>query len=193
MDFTLSTIGFIALSPVFFFLTVFLFISNKGKPFFHQKRPGKNERIFSIIKFKSMNDKKDTDGNLLPYDQRITKIGAFIRKYSLDEIPQLINVMKGDMSIVGPRPLLVEYLPLYNQVQKQRHKVRPGITGWAQVNGRNTISWEKKFDLDVWYVNHITFLLDLKIVWLTAKRVIKKEGVNSSDNLNMPVFTGTKE
>ncbi len=193
IDFSLALVGFIVLLPVFLLLTLFLYISNNGKPFFYQKRPGKNERIFSIIKFKSMNDKKDANGNLLPYAQRITKVGAFIRKYSLDEIPQLINVIKGDMSIVGPRPLLVEYLPLYNKTQKKRHNVRPGITGWAQVNGRNTISWEKKFDLDIWYVNHVSFLLDLKIIWLTVKRVIKKEGVNSSENLNMPVFTGTKE
>ena len=139
-----------------------------------------------------MNDKKDKDGNLLPYEKRITKVGAFIRKYSLDEIPQLINVIKGDMSLVGPRPLLIEYLPLYNEKQKLRHNVKPGITGWAQVNGRNAISWQKKFDLDVWYVENLSFLLDLKIFILTIKKVIKKDGVNSSENLNMPVFTGNE-
>lgn len=190
IDFCLALIGFLVLSPIFIIITLILLISNNGKPFFFQKRPGKNEKIFSIIKFKSMNDKKDKNGELLPYDKRITKTGAFIRKYSLDEIPQLINVIKGDMSIVGPRPLLIQYLPLYNNEQKQRHKVKPGVTGWAQINGRNTISWEKKFSLDVWYVNNVSLLLDIKIILLTVKRVIKKEGVNSSENLNMPLFTG---
>lgn len=137
-----------------------------------------------------MNDKKDIQGNLLPYDQRITKTGSFLRKYSLDEIPQLWNVIKGDMSLVGPRPLLVEYLPLYNEEQKKRHLVKPGITGWAQVNGRNAISWEQKFVLDTYYVENLSFLLDIKIIMLTIKRVLKKEGVNSSENLNMPLFTG---
>jgi undecaprenyl phosphate N,N'-diacetylbacillosamine 1-phosphate transferase len=193
IDFSLALIGFIALTPVFIVVTIYLLFSNNGKPFFFQKRPGKNEVIFSIIKFKSMNDKKDEHGELLPYEDRITKVGAFIRKYSLDEIPQLINVIKGDMSIVGPRPLLVEYLPLYNNQQKQRHNLKPGITGWAQVNGRNTISWDKKFELDVWYVNNISFLLDVKIILQTIKRVIKKEGVNSTENLNMPLFTGSNE
>jgi len=139
-----------------------------------------------------MNDKKDANGHFLPYDERITKVGAFIRKYSLDEIPQLLNVIMGDMSLVGPRPLLVEYLPLYTNDQKKRHLVKPGITGWAQVNGRNTISWEQKFLLDTWYVNNQSFLLDTKIILLTIKRVVKKEGVNSSENLNMPLFTGSK-
>lgn len=138
-----------------------------------------------------MNDKKDEHGEFLPFDKRVTKIGLFIRKYSLDEIPQLINVVKGDMSIVGPRPLLVQYLPLYNETQKIRHHVRPGITGWAQVNGRNAIDWEKKFDLDVWYVQHLSLALDLKILLLTAKKVILKDGVNSSENLNMPPFLGS--
>lgn len=192
-DFLLSLTGFIVLFPLFIIITFCLLISNSGKPFFFQKRPGKNEKIFSIIKFKSMNDKKDVDGNLLPFDKRITKTGAFIRKYSLDEIPQLINVLKGDMSIVGPRPLLIDYLPLYNSEQKKRHNVRPGVTGWAQVNGRNTISWEKKFSLDVYYVNNMSLFLDFKIILLTIKRVIKKEGVNSSENLNMPAFTGNKQ
>lgn len=139
-----------------------------------------------------MNDKKDANGNLLSFEKRITKVGAFIRKYSLDEIPQLINVIKGDMSIVGPRPLLVEYLPLYNEEQKQRHNVRPGVTGWAQVNGRNAISWAKKFSLDVYYVKNLSLLLDIKIILLTIKKVIKKDGVNSSENLNMPAFTGNE-
>ncbi|MFH4965328.1 sugar transferase [Gaetbulibacter sp. M235] len=189
-DFCSAVIGFIILSPIFIVITICLLFSNKGKPFFFQKRPGKKERIFSIIKFKSMNDKKDTEGNLLPFEKRITKTGAFIRKYSLDEIPQLINVIKGDMSLVGPRPLLTEYLPLYNEDQKKRHNVKPGITGWAQVNGRNAISWKEKFSLDTWYVNNLSFSLDVKILLLTIKRVLKKEGVNSSDNLNMPLFKG---
>ncbi|CAH8286169.1 lipopolysaccharide/colanic/teichoic acid biosynthesis glycosyltransferase [Mariniflexile fucanivorans] len=190
IDFCLSLLGFLILSPIFLMVMIWLFFSNNGKPFFLQQRPGKDEKIFSIIKFKSMNDKKDKDGMLLPYENRITKVGAFIRKYSLDEIPQLINVLKGDMSLVGPRPLLIEYLPLYNEEQKKRHHVKPGITGWAQVNGRNTISWKKKFELDTWYVNHMSFFLDIKIILLTVKRVVKKEGVNNSENLNMPMFTG---
>jgi len=190
VDFSIALCGFIVLLPIFIIITIGLLFINKGKPFFYQNRPGKNEKIFSIIKFKSMNDKKDLDGNLLPYEKRITKIGKFIRKYSLDEIPQLINVLKGDMSLVGPRPLLIEYLPLYNEDQKRRHLVKPGITGWAQVNGRNTIGWKEKFMLDTWYVNHQNFYLDIKILFLTVKKVLKKEGVNSSDNLNMTLFTG---
>ncbi|WNH10238.1 sugar transferase [Thalassobellus suaedae] len=190
LDFCLAIIGFIILFPIFIIITIYLFFSNKGKPFFFQKRPGKNEKIFSIIKFKSMNDKKDNDGNLLPFDKRITKVGAFIRKYSLDEIPQLINVIKGDMSLIGPRPLLIEYLSLYNDEQKKRHLVKPGITGWAQVNGRNTISWKKKFELDTWYVENISLVLDIKIFILTIKKVIKKEGVNSSEHLNAEYFNG---
>ena len=192
LDVVLALIGFIVMAPIFIILTGCLSISNNGQPFFFQKRPGKKERIFSIIKFKSMNDKKDNTGNLLPYEKRITKLGAFIRKYSLDEIPQLLNVIKGDMSLVGPRPLLIEYLPLYTTSQKQRHVVKPGITGWAQVNGRNAISWEQKFLLDGYYVNNLSFALDFKIIMLTLKRVIKKEGVNNSENLNMPLFTGNQ-
>ncbi len=168
-----------------------LFFVNKGKPFFFQKRPGKNEKIFSIIKFKTMNDKKDSNGNLLPFHERVTKVGSFVRKYSLDEIPQLLNVIIGDMSLIGPRPLLVQYLPLYNSTQKRRHDVRPGISGWAQVNGRNAISWEQKFEFDVYYVDHLSFLLDLKILWLTAKKVLVREGVNASETLNMEEFSGS--
>lgn len=190
LDFFLALIGFLILLPLFIVLTVYLYFSNNGKPFFFQKRPGKNERIFSIIKFKSMNDKKDNNGNLLPYEDRITKTGLFIRKYSLDEIPQLLNVIIGDMSLVGPRPLLIAYLPLYNSEQKKRHLVKPGITGWAQVNGRNAISWEQKFMLDTWYVNNLSFLVDVKILALTVKKVIIKDGVNNADNLNMPEFKG---
>src|SRR5690606_10600705 len=190
LDILLSLIGLLLLSPVFLTVMIILFFSNNGKSFFLQERPGKNGSIFKIIKFKTMNDKKDVNGVLLPFHERVTKTGLFIRKYSLDEIPQLINVLKGDMSIIGPRPLLVQYLPLYSETQKIRHHVRPGITGWAQVNGRNAISWEKKFELDVWYVQHLSMALDFKILILTAKKVILKDGVNSSEDLNMSLFTG---
>jgi undecaprenyl phosphate N,N'-diacetylbacillosamine 1-phosphate transferase len=149
-----------------------------------------NEKSFGVIKFKTINDKKDRDGNLLPDDKRLTIVGKFIRKTSLDEIPQLINVIKGDMSLIGPRPLLVEYLPLYNEVQRRRQEVKPGITGWAQVNGRNTISWEKKFQYDVWYVDHVSSLLDVKIIFLTIKKVFKSEGINSTTNATMEKFVG---
>lgn len=189
-DFVLSALGLLILSPIILTLTICLLFANKGKPFFLQRRPGKNQKIFSIIKFKSMNDKKDAEGNLLPFDKRITKVGAFIRRYSLDEIPQLMNVLKGDMSLIGPRPLLIEYLPLYNETQKKRHLVKPGITGWAQVNGRNAISWEQKFAFDVWYVENLSFKLDFKIILLTLKKVVKREGVNSDEKINMPTFTG---
>lgn len=189
-DILFSIIGLILLSPFFLFVYFYLLITNKGNIFFYQQRPGKNERIFKVIKFKSMNDKKDENGELLPFDQRITKFGNTIRKYSLDEIPQLINVLKGDMSLVGPRPLLVQYLPLYNDFQKKRHDVKPGITGWAQVNGRNTILWKEKFELDVWFVNNKSLYLYFKILVLTVKKVLLKEDVNSSANLNMSTFTG---
>ena len=192
-DFLLSLIGLLFLSPILITIIIILLFANNGKPFFFQVRPGKNEKLFKIIKLKSMNDKKDENGELLSYEHRITKIGAFVRKYSLDEIPQLFNVLKGDMSIIGPRPLLPKYLPLYNDDQKRRHQVRPGITGWAQVNGRNTISWKKKFEYDVWYVDNVSFLLDVKIIIKTIKKVVLKEGVNSDDNLNMPVFTGKED
>lgn len=191
LDFILAAIGLILLSPIFVGVAMILLLTNNGKPFFFQPRPGRNGEIFKVIKFKSMNDKKDEYGELLPFHLRVTKFGNFIRKYSLDEIPQLLNVLKGDMSLIGPRPLLVQYLPLYNNFQKQRHLVKPGITGWAQINGRNTISWEKKFELDVWYVNNLSFLLDLKILLLTLKKVLIKEGVNTNDNLNMTTFDGT--
>ena len=192
-DFLLAFMGLLFLSPILITIIIILLFANNGKPFFFQVRPGKNEKLFKIIKLKSMNDKKDENGELLSYEHRITKIGAFVRKYSLDEIPQLFNVLKGDMSIIGPRPLLPKYLPLYNDDQKRRHQVRPGITGWAQVNGRNTISWKKKFEYDVWYVDNVSFLLDVKIIIKTIKKVVLKEGVNSDDNLNMPVFTGKED
>lgn len=189
-DFIIGGVGLLILSPVFIIVTIGLFFVNEGKPFFFQARPGLNERIFKIIKFKTMNDKKDVDGNLLPDSERLTSIGAFVRKTSLDEIPQLINVLKGDMSIIGPRPLLPQYLPLYNESQKRRHEVRPGITGWAQVNGRNAISWAKKFELDVWYIDHLSFALDCKIIFLTFKKVFKKEGINKEGQATTEVFNG---
>lgn len=167
-----------------------LFIINKGKPFFFQMRPGKNEHIFKVVKFKTMTDKKDVQGNLLPDNKRITKVGAFIRKTSLDEIPQLINVLKGDMSIVGPRPLLVRYIDLYSNFQKRRHEVKPGITGWAQVNGRNSLSWEEKFKLDVYYVDNISLFFDMKIIFKSFSKVFKSEGINQSDKRPMQPFKG---
>ena len=190
LDFIIALTALLLLAPIFFVVFVCLLIANQGKAFFYQQRPGKNEKVFKIIKFKTMNDKKDANGEFLPFDQRVTTIGNFTRKYSLDEIPQLINVLKGDMSLVGPRPLLTDYLPLYNEEQKKRHNVKPGITGWAQVKGRNSISWNQKFTYDVWYVENISFLLDLQIMLLTAKRLVVPQGINSSDGLNMTTFTG---
>tara|TARA_R110000868_G_scaffold277902_1_gene537695 strand:- start:14995 stop:15600 length:606 start_codon:yes stop_codon:yes gene_type:complete len=190
LDLIISIIGLLIISPLLLVLILILYISNDGKPFFYQKRPGLKGSIFKVIKLKTMNDKKDIYGEFLPYEDRVTKTGLFLRKYSLDEIPQLLNVVKGDMSIIGPRPLLPEYLPLYSDFQKRRHELKPGVTGWAQVNGRNAISWDKKFELDVWYVDNISFYLDLKILIKTIKKVILKDGVNSSENMNMPAFKG---
>lgn len=190
-DFSIALVGLICLLPIFMMVTIGLFFANQGKPFFFQERPGKNERIFKIIKFKTMNDKKDENGNLLPDAERLTKIGSFVRKTSLDEIPQLINVLKGDMSLIGPRPLRTYYLPLYSIEQKRRHDVRPGITGWAQVNGRNAISWTKKFELDVYYVNNISFALDLKIFFLTIKKVFKREGISAEGQATTEAFNGS--
>ena len=180
------------MSPIFLLATIGLFFANQGKPFFFQTRPGKNEKLFQIIKFKTMNDKKDAAGNLLSDAERLTPIGSFVRKTSLDEIPQLLNVLKGDMSLIGPRPLLIQYLPLYNSIQKKRHDIRPGITGWAQVNGRNAISWEQKFEYDVWYVENCTFALDVKILFLTVKKVFKSEGINQEGEVTMEVFKGNQ-
>ncbi len=191
-DILLSLIGLLILLPLFAFLSLLLAISNKGEPFFFQIRPGKNEKLFQVLKFKTMSDKMDEKGNMLPDSMRLTMVGKIIRKTSLDEIPQLINVLKGDMSLIGPRPLLVEYLQFYNDYQKRRHEVRPGITGWAQVNGRNAISWEKKFEFDVFYVDNCSFLLDLKIFYLTILKVLKREGINQDDNTSMQMFKGTK-
>lgn len=189
-DFVTALIGFIILSPIFIIVTVGLYFANAGKPFFFQLRPGQHGVIFKIIKFKTMNDKKDADGNLLSDAQRLTKIGSFVRKTSLDEIPQLLNVLKGDMSLIGPRPLLVHYLDLYSEFQNRRHEVKPGITGWAQVNGRNAISWEKKFELDVWYVDHISFVLDVKILFKTILKVVQSEGINAADAATIEPFDG---
>ena len=189
-DRLVALVVFTLLFPFFLILVLLLAIANNGKPFFFQARPGKKERIFKVVKFKTMNDKKDKNGNLLPDAQRLTSIGSFIRRTSLDEIPQLINVIKGDMSLVGPRPLLVEYLPLYNPTQKKRHDVKPGITGWAQINGRNAISWEQKFNYDVWYVEHIGFGLDFKILLRTFLKVFKSEGISSATSATMEKFTG---
>ncbi|UMB60350.1 sugar transferase [Lutibacter sp. A80] len=190
LDSILAFIGLLVLSPILVVIVVLLALANKGKPFFFQVRPGLNERLFKIIKFKTMTDKKDNSGKLLPDKERLTKIGSFVRKTSLDELPQLINVLKGDMSLIGPRPLLPEYLPLYSNEQKKRHQVKPGITGWAQVNGRNAISWQQKFEYDVWYVRHLSFKLDVKIVIKTIKKVIKSEGVNASSTVAMSRFKG---
>jgi undecaprenyl phosphate N,N'-diacetylbacillosamine 1-phosphate transferase len=190
IDIFASLLGLIILAPIILLTIVFLFFANNGKPFFVHFRPGKNGKIFNLIKFKTMNDKKDEHGEFLPFDQRVTRVGEFIRKYSLDELLQLINVLKGDMSLIGPRPLLIQYLSLYNETQKRRHEVKPGVTGWAQVNGRNTILWVKKFEYDVWYVDHLSFMLDMKILLLTIKKVIIKEGVNNSESLNMTTFSG---
>ncbi|OUS02953.1 lipid carrier--UDP-N-acetylgalactosaminyltransferase [Flavobacteriales bacterium 33_180_T64] len=192
LDIITASIGFILLFPVFTIVWLILMIKNKGKAFFYQERPGKDERIFKIIKFKTMNDKTDTNGVLLPPSERLTKSGVFVRKHSLDEIPQLLNVIKGDMSLIGPRPLLIRYLPRYNDFQRQRHNIKPGITGWAQVNGRNAISWEQKFEYDVWYTHNLSFLLDIKIIFLTFYKVFKKDGIYSVENDIVPDFTGTK-
>lgn len=190
LDVLIALIVFICFSPIFLLVLIALTFNNSGKPFFLQKRPGKNEKFFNVVKFKTMTDKKDLQGNLLSDADRLTPIGKFIRKTSLDELPQLINVLKGDMSIIGPRPLLPEYLPLYNETQKKRHNVKPGITGWAQVNGRNAISWTKKFELDVWYVNNISLILDIKILLKTVLKVIKSEGINAVNAVTTEKYTG---
>ncbi len=191
IDVLVSLCGLILLSPFFILIALWLYFTNRrAGVFFTQNRPGKNNRIFKVIKFKTMNDKRDKDGKLLPDGVRLTKAGRLVRSTSLDEIPQLINVLKGDMSLIGPRPLLIKYLPLYNAEQARRHEVRPGITGWAQVNGRNAISWEEKFKLDVWYVDHVSFVLDIKILFKTIYNVIKREGISSETSATMEAFRG---
>ncbi|MCX2745213.1 sugar transferase [Mangrovivirga sp. M17] len=192
IDFIMSLIGLITASPIFLIVWFLLAVNQNGKAFFVQPRPGKNGEVFKLVKFKTMTDAKDKNGDLLPDDQRLHGLGKFVRKTSLDELPQLINVLKGDMSLIGPRPLLVEYLPLYNEKQARRHDVRPGITGWAQVNGRNAISWEKKFDYDVYYVDNLSFTLDVKILILTIKKVFVAEGINSDTSVTMEKFKGSE-
>lgn len=191
IDFIIVFCVLMVIWPILLVISIWLYFANKGAGvFFTQERPGKCGKIFRVIKFKTMTDECNEDGNLLPDEKRLTKLGKFIRSTSIDELPQLINVLKGDMALIGPRPLLPQYLPLYSEEQAHRHEVRPGITGWAQVNGRNAISWTKKFELDVWYVNHCSFLLDLKIIFLTIKKVFVREGINSSTSVTMEPFTG---
>ncbi len=189
-DFLIALLAFIFCFPLFIFIVFTLFLINSGNPFFTQVRPGLNGTLFKVIKFKTMTDKKDSNGDLLPDRDRLTPIGLFVRKASLDELPQLINVIKGDMSLIGPRPLLPEYLPLYNNFQQRRHEVKPGITGWAQVNGRNAISWNKKFEYDVWYVDNCSFMIDMKIVLMTISKVVKSEGISQEGVATMERFTG---
>jgi len=190
-DFVLALIGLIVLSPVLLIVAILVRVK-LGKPIlFKQKRPGLNEKIFTLYKFRTMTDKRDENGNLLPDSERLTKFGKFLRSTSLDELPELFNILKGDMSFVGPRPLLVEYLQLYNQVQRRRHEVRPGLTGLAQINGRNAISWEEKFKIDIQYVDNLTFLKDIKILFLTVIKVLKREGISSENSVTMERFTGS--
>ena len=191
LDFLISATVLLIIWPILLLITIFLHFANRGAgAFFTQSRPGKNGKIFTVIKFKTMTDEKDANGKLLPDAQRLTKVGKFIRSTSLDELPQLINVLKGDMALIGPRPLLPEYLPLYSKEQARRHEVRPGITGWAQVHGRNAISWQEKFKLDVWYVDHCSLAVDLKIIWLTIMKVVKREGISSATSVTMEPFRG---
>lgn len=191
IDFCIVLTALLIIWPILLVIYIWLTIANKGAgAFFTQERPGKNGKIFKVIKFKTMTDERDVDGKLLPDAQRLTKVGRFVRSTSIDELPQLINVLKGDMALIGPRPLLVKYLPLYSKEQARRHEVRPGITGWAQCNGRNAISWTKKFELDVWYVDHCSFILDVKIIFLTIKKVLIREGITSSTSATMEAFTG---
>ena len=193
LDFWCSLIALIILSPLILVLIVLGTILMRGNPFFTQKRPGKNEKIFKLVKFRTMDNRRDRYGKLLPDDIRLNKYGYFLRSFSLDELPELFNVLKGDMSLIGPRPLLVDYLTRYNEFQRHRHDVRPGLTGYAQAHGRNTVSWEDKFAMDVWYTNHITFIGDLKIIFDTIATVVKREGINSENSVTMEVFMGTAE
>ncbi len=190
IDKSLALIGLLLSLPITLSVAVLLYFNNNGKPFFFQLRPGLNGCIFKIIKFKTMNDRRNANGELLPDADRLTAVGRFVRKTSIDELPQLLNVLKGDMSLVGPRPLLVEYLPRYSPTQNRRHGVRPGITGWAQVSGRNAIGWQQKFELDVWYVDNLSIALDIKILWLTVQKVFKSEGINSGTAATMEKFMG---
>lgn len=191
-DFWISLIALISISPILIVVTIWLHFANKGAgAFFFQERPGKDGKIFKVIKFKTMTDERDANGNLLPDVARLTKVGKFVRSTSIDELPQLINVLKGDMALIGPRPLLVQYLPLYSKEQMRRHNVRPGISGWAQCHGRNQISWTEKFKLDVWYVDHLSLLTDLKVIFITIKKVLFREDINSDNDTTMEDFNGT--
>lgn len=190
-DFWISLIVLICISPILMVVTIWLHFANKGAgAFFTQDRPGKDGKIFKVIKFKTMTDERDAEGNLLPDEKRLTKVGKFIRSASIDELPQLINVLKGDMALIGPRPLLVQYLPLYSPEQARRHEVRPGISGWAQCHGRNAISWSEKFKFDVWYVDHVSLLTDLKVIFITVKNVLMRKDISSSTSATMEVFEG---
>ena len=191
LGFVLSLLAIICLSPLLLVVTVWLHFANKGAgAFFFQERPGKNGKIFKIIKYKTMTDERDSDGKLLPDEKRLTHVGKFVRSTSIDELPQLFNVLKGDMALIGPRPLLVQYLPLYSPEQARRHEVRPGITGWAQCHGRNTLSWSEKFKLDVWYVDHCTFTNDVKVIFSTIKKVIARDGISQEGQATMEAFNG---
>lgn len=191
LDFWIALIVLIAISPLLLVVTIWLHFANQGAGvFFTQERPGKNARIFKIIKFKTMTDERDADGNLLPDEQRLTKVGSWVRSTSIDELPQLFNVLKGDMSLIGPRPLLVEYLPLYSKEQARRHEVRPGISGWAQCHGRNAISWTEKFRLDVWYVDHVSLKTDAAIVWITIRKVLRRADISEQGFATMESFNG---
>lgn len=191
LDFWISLIVLILISPILLVITIWLHFANKGAgAFFFQERPGKNSKIFKVIKFKTMTDERDADGYLLPDEQRLTKVGKFVRSTSIDELPQLINVLKGDMALIGPRPLLPQYLPLYSPEQARRHEVRPGISGWAQCHGRNAISWTEKFKLDVWYVDHVSLMTDLKVIWITIMKVIKRADINEAGQATMEAFNG---
>ncbi len=192
IDFTIVLLALLVIWPFLLIIYIWLTIANKGAgAFFFQERPGKNGKIFKVIKFKTMTDERDVEGNLLPDADRLTKVGRFVRSTSIDELPQLINVLKGDMALIGPRPLLVQYLPLYSKEQARRHEVRPGITGWAQCHGRNAISWTKKFELDVWYVDHVSFLTDLKVIFITIKKVFFREDISQEGQATMEFFDGT--
>lgn len=191
LDFWISLIVLIIFSPILLVVTIWLHFANKGAgAFFFQERPGKDGKIFKVIKYKTMTDERDAEGNLLPDEARLTKVGKFVRSTSIDELPQLINVLKGDMALIGPRPLLVQYLPLYSPEQARRHEVRPGISGWAQCHGRNAISWTEKFKLDVWYVDHVSLMTDLKVIWITIMKVLKRDGISQEGNATMEAFNG---
>ena len=191
IDFTISLIALLVIWPILLVVYIWLTIANKGAgAFFFQERPGKNAKIFKVIKFKTMTDERDAEGNLLPDADRLTKVGRFVRSTSIDELPQLINVLKGDMALIGPRPLLVQYLPLYSKEQARRHEVRPGISGWAQCHGRNAISWTEKFKLDIWYVDHCTLWTDLKVIFITIKKVLVRDGISSEGQATMEAFNG---